>query len=53
MPEQVALAAVERVKQMCRRAFDDGVRAGYQQGFQDGVSAAMPSRASGVQLTDA
>ena len=38
--------ALERVKVMCRRAFEDGVKQGakfgYQQGFNDGVLAMGP-----------
>ena len=38
--EQQASQAVERVRVMCRRAFNDGVQRGYQKGFEDGVAAA-------------
>jgi flagellar biosynthesis/type III secretory pathway protein FliH len=44
--QRQADAAMERVKAMCRRAFEDGLRQGaqqgYQQGFNDGVLAMGP-----------
>jgi flagellar biosynthesis/type III secretory pathway protein FliH len=38
--EKQANAAVEQVKDMCRRAFNEGVRQGYGNGFAAGVAAA-------------
>ena len=44
--QRQADAAMERVKAMCRRAFEDGVQQGakhgYEQGFRDGVLAMGP-----------
>lgn len=40
--QRQAEEALERVKTMCRKAFDDGARAGYQKGFADGVAAMGP-----------
>lgn len=33
--------AMERVKAMCRRAFEDGVQRGYAAGFEAGVNAGL------------
>lgn len=41
--QRQADAAMERVKAMCRRAFDDGVQRGYAAGFEAGAAAALGS----------
>lgn len=39
--QRQADAAMERVKAMCRKAFDDGVQRGYAVGFEAGVQAGL------------
>lgn len=51
--EKQATETVERVKEMCRRAFNEGVRQGYGNGFQAGVAAAMGDVPKpNIKLTD-
>jgi flagellar biosynthesis/type III secretory pathway protein FliH len=44
--QRQADATVERVREMCRHAYEDGIKRGaqlgYQQGFNDGVLAMGP-----------
>ena len=40
--QRQADAAMERVKTMCRKAFEDGVQRGYAAGFEAGVVAMGP-----------
>ena len=39
--QRQADAAMERVKAMCRKAFEDGVQRGYAAGFEAGFNAGL------------